>query len=160
MAAKKQHESESASTPIVASDWFRQFLKHLELDVADSGQQLHPDATIFECGLVAIESVKRVLLDSGLDEEQIMAIFGHSVSNEGKERSGVQWTAELNQRRFELIDLAIQRTLSVPEELELASLTHIMREQVDSEANLPFEAARKLHRYLIENGDMIKGSEN
>jgi hypothetical protein len=101
-----------------------------------------------------------VLLDCGLDEEQIMAIFGRSLSAEGKESIGVQWTAELNQRRFDLIDLAIQRTLSVSEEVELATLTQIMRAHVDSEANLPFEGARKLHRYLIENNDMIKGSEN
>ncbi len=56
----------------------------------------------------------------------------------------------LNQRRFELIDREIQETLAPAERVELTGLTRIMREQLESEANLPMEGAKALHRKLLE----------
>ena len=159
MAAKKLPEPRSTSTPEYASDWFRQFLKCLEIEIADSGQELQADPDIVDCGLIAIKAVHRTLLDSGLNEQQIAALFGRAVSKDLGGRSGVPWTAELNQRRFELIDREIQGTLGPGEELELAALTQLMRDQVDSELNLPLEGATKLHRYLVERGDDSPGQE-
>ncbi len=70
MAAKKLPEPGSTSTPEYASDWFRhQFLKHLELEIAEGGQQLQADPDIVDCGLIAIQAVHRTLLESGLDEQ-------------------------------------------------------------------------------------------
>jgi hypothetical protein len=60
------------------------------------------------------------------------------------------WNAELNKRRFELIDGDLQGTLNQAEKLELASLTQRMRQHTDSKANLPLEGARKLHRLLAD----------
>lgn len=57
---------------------------------------------------------------------------------------------ELNKRRFELIDSDIQGKITPEERLELAGLTQRMREHLDSEINLPFKGAQKLHRYLTE----------
>jgi hypothetical protein len=157
MAAKKLPEPESTSTPENASDWFRQFLKHLELEIADGGRELQADPGILECGLIALQAVYRTLLDSGLDEQQVAALFGRAVSKKLGGHGGMPWTAELNQRRFELIDREIQGTLGPTEELELAALTQLMREHVDSEHNLPLEGAKKLHRYLVEGGNDSPG---
>ncbi len=63
----------------------------------------------------------------------------------------------MNKRRFELIDGDIQGTLSRAEQIELAGLTQLMREHVDSEVNLPLEGARKLHRLLSGFGFRIDG---
>jgi hypothetical protein len=40
------------------------------------------------------------------------------------------------------------------ESLELAGLTRMMRDHVESEANLPFEGARALHRKLLQPESM------
>lgn len=100
MAAKKLPEPGSTSTPEYASDWFRQFLKHLELEIADGGRELQAGSDVLDCVLIAIQALHRTLLDSGLDEQQIAAIFGRVVSKKPGGHGGVQWTAELNQRRF------------------------------------------------------------
>jgi hypothetical protein len=159
MAAKKLPEPGSPSTPEYASDWFRQFLKHLELEIADSGRELQADPDVLDCGLIAIQAVHRTLLDSGLDEPQIAALFVRVVSKKLGGHDGAQWTPELNRRRFELIDREIQGTLSSAEELELTALTQAMREHIDSEHNLPLEGAKKLHRHLLEGGDDSAGLE-
>lgn len=44
----------------------------------------------------------------------------------------------------------IQEALSPAEKIELAGLTGIMREHLDSEANVPMEGAKALHRKLLE----------
>jgi len=64
----------------------------------------------------------------------------------------LQWSSDLNKRRFELIDRDLQGLINMSEQIELAALTQLMREQVETEANLPFAGARKLHRSLT-SGD-------
>ena len=44
----------------------------------------------------------------------------------------------------------IQETLGPAERIELAGLTGIMREHLESEANVPMEGAKALHRKLLE----------
>jgi hypothetical protein len=63
---------------------------------------------------------------------------------------GACWSDALNQRRFALIDKEIQASLTPAESVELAGLTRIMRDHVESEANLPIEGARALHRKLLQ----------
>ncbi|MBM4076997.1 MAG: hypothetical protein FJ267_15310 [Planctomycetes bacterium] len=70
-----------------------------------------------------------------------------------------EWNAELNKRRFQLIDGEIEGILSQAEQIELAGLTHLMRMHVDSEANLPFEGARKLYGYLAKLESNSTGTE-
>ncbi len=77
-------------------------------------------------------------------------LFGRVALKDVNIPERVEWTAELNMRRFELIDGDIQGTLSNDEQIELAGLTQLLREHVDSEVNLPFEGAKKLHRHLTE----------
>ena len=113
---------------------------------------LPSDATPADYGLAALQAVKMTLLDSGLNEEQVIGLFGQVAFEQAILSRRPEWTAELNRRRFELIDGDIQGTLTSEERLELAGLTQRMREHVDSELNLPIKGVQKLHRYLTELG--------
>lgn len=159
MAVKKQPDPESATVSEGANDWFRQFLKHLELSWSEIGQAIPSDATPADYGLAALQAVKITLLDSGLNKEQVIGLFGQVAFEQAIFSRRPEWTAELNMRRFELIDGDIQGTLTSEERLELASLTQHMREHVDSEFNLPIKGAQKLHRYLTELGSDETGTD-
>lgn len=159
MAVKKQPDPKSATVSEGANDWFRQFLKHLELSWSEIGQAIPSDATPADYGLTALQAVKMTLLDSGLNEEQVIGLFGKVAFEQSILSRRPEWTAELNMRRFELIDGDIQGTLTSEERLELAGLTQRMREHVDSELNLPIKGAQKLHRYLTELGSDETGSD-
>lgn len=159
MAVKKQPDPHTGTLPEGASDWFRQFLKHLEMSLAETGQGLSSDAGSGEYSLAAMRAVKLTLLDSGLDNEQIVGLFGRVAFEAADTSEKPEWTTELNKRRFEFIDGEIQGTLSREEQLELAGLTQLMREHVDSEVNLPFEGAKKLHQYLTDRESGSTGSE-
>jgi hypothetical protein len=150
MAVKKQPESSAGGLCEAANDWFRQFLKHLEIYMADTGQALRPDSELAEFRLAAMRAVKLTLRDSGVDEDEIVNLFGRIAIEEKTAGEELAWNAEQNKRRFELIDGDIQGTLSRTDQIELAGLTSLMRKHVDSEVNLPFEGARKLHRHLAE----------
>ena len=91
-----------------ANDWFRQFLKHLEISLSETGQGLPPDADRADYGLAAMQAVKLTLLDSGLDNDQILGLFGRVSLEHDDDAKTPEWTAELNKRRFELIDGDIQ----------------------------------------------------
>ena len=148
MAVKKQLDFDASDLPEAASDWFRQFLKHLELFMVETGQPLRPDSDSAEYQLAAMRAVKLTLLDSGMDDEKLRNLFGRVAIEDPGNSPPLQWNAELNKRRFELIDGDIQGTLSPAQQIELAGLTQLMRDHVDSEANLPLAGARKLHRLL------------
>ena len=158
MAVKKQPDPDAGTLSEGANDWFRQFLKHLEIYMAETGQDLPPDVDIAHYCLAAMRAVKLTLLDSGLDNEQILGLFGRVVLEDSGTSKKPEWTAELNKRRFELIDGDIQGTLSREEQIELAGLTHLMRMHVESEVNLPLEGAKKLHRYLTDLDSRSTGS--
>lgn len=151
MTVKKQPEAGAGQLCESANDWFRQFLMQLEIDMAETGQSLRPDSELAEFCLAAMRAVKLTLRNSGIDEDEIVNLFGRIVFEEKSGSEKPVWNAELNRRRFELIDGDIQGTLSRTQQIELAGLTHLMREHVDSEVNLPFEGARKLHRHLAEH---------
>jgi hypothetical protein len=146
--AEKQLDSEAEGLSEGASDWFRQFLKFLELALIDAGRTLPADASSADLQLAALRAVKFTLLDSGIDNDAVVALFGRIAFERVNAPVKLVWNAELNQRRFELIDKDIQGTLRPAEQVELAGLTQLMREQVDTESNLPFAGAKKLHRLL------------
>lgn len=150
MAVKKQPDSGTSELPESAHDWFRQFLKHLELFMVETSQSLGPDSNSADHRLVAMRAVKLTFLESGMNHEEVRDLFGLvAIESVGTSQSP-RWNREFNRRRFELIDGDIQGTLNAAEQIELAGLTQLMREQVDSEANLPFEGARQLHRRLAD----------
>lgn len=79
MAVKKQPDSDAGTVPEGANDWFRQFLKHVELFMAETGRELSPDADDADYCLAAMQAVKLSLLDSGLDTEQILGALPTTV---------------------------------------------------------------------------------
>ncbi len=134
MASKKPPETEleSGRDSILehASDWFRRFVEQLELNFTDTSRSLSPDARVLEYQVATIRAMYRTLLDSGMDMELFVEMAGQ-VSIEERHPS-TEWNSDLNQRRFELIDQEIQETLTPAERVELAGLTRIMREQLES----------------------------
>lgn len=151
MVVKKQPEPDVTEIAEAANDWFRQFLKLLECTIVQTGQDLPPDATPADFRLAAMRAVKLTLLDSGIDGDAIAGLFGQVALEDTNAPMKLAWNAELNKRRFELIDADIQGTLGPDEKLELARLTNLMRQHADSEMNLPLEGAKKLHRRLAES---------
>ena len=149
MAVKKQPESDIGALSEPANDWLRQFLKHLEIFLVETGSGLGPDSADYR--LAAMRAVKRTFLDSGMAEEEVRGLLGRVAIENANASTKFDWNAELNMRRFELIDGDIQGTLNADEQLELAGLTQLMREHVDSEDNVPFEGARELHRRLADS---------
>src|SRR5207245_9870800 len=87
-------------------------------------------------------------LDSGMELESVMELLGRAGIETRTGEGG--WSDALNQRRFALIDKEIQGLLTPAETVELAGLTRIMRDHVESEANLPIKGARALHRTLLQ----------
>ncbi len=150
MAVKKQPDSNSGKLHETTNDWFREFLKHLELFMVETGQSLAANAVTFDLSFAAMRAVKLTLLESGMNDEQIRHLFGRVAFEDWRVANQLKWNAELNERRFQLIDRDIQGTLNQAEQLELAGITQLMRAHVDSELNLPMEGARKLHRLLTD----------
>jgi hypothetical protein len=128
--------------------WIRQFINQFENDALDAIRDLPPDASVSESQMATARVVVATFLDSGMDLESVMECLGR-VAVESRS-AGASWSDALNQRRFALIDKEIQGTLTPAEIVELAGLTRIMRDHVDSEANLPLEGARALHRELLQ----------
>lgn len=152
MTTTRSHKSEQPASPgAISADtdlWIRQFIKQFELHILDASHDLTPDASVSESQAATARAILTTYLDSGMELESVMELFGR-VAVEGRS-VGVRWSDTLNQRRFVLIDKEIQGLLTPAESVELAGLTRIMRDHVDSEANLPIEGARALHRKLLQ----------
>jgi len=63
----------------------------------------------------------------------------------------VEWTAEKEQRRHDLIDRDITGTISPEERIELAILDAEGNAYYDAVAPRPIEGVRKLHRDVVGN---------
>lgn len=151
MAVKKQPDSDPGHIQEATDLWFRQFLKHLELSLLATGQKLAADAEPADYGLFAVQAVKTTLIESGLDEQQVIGLLGQAALQQAAQTPDLEWNEDLNRRRFHLIDGDIQGCLSREERLELAGLTQLMRATADSEVNLPLDGARKLHQRLLDS---------
>lgn len=129
-------------------DWIRRFIKVLELHLVDANYAGSPDAVDAEMPLATARAIVATFLDSGMEFESVVELFGR-VAVERQSRD-VPWTDALNRRRFALIDMDIQGTLTPAGTLELAGLTRILRDHVESEINLPMAGARALHEKLLQ----------
>jgi hypothetical protein len=159
MVVKKQPEPGAAEIAENAADWFRQFLKVLEGAATTYSQDLPPHATFPDYTLAALRAVKFTLLDAGIGADAIVEAFAQVALENVNPTSNGMWNSTLNRRRFQLIDRDIQGVLTQAEKLELIRLTQRMREYTDSEANLPTEGARELHRRLSEFQDKSPGEQ-
>jgi hypothetical protein len=152
LTTTRSHKSEQpASAGAISADtdlWIRQFIKQFELHVLDASHGLTPDASVTESQVATARAILATYLDSGMELESVFELFGRVAVERWS--VGACWTDALNQRRFALIDKEIQGLLTPAESVELAGLTRIMRDHLDSEANLPIEGARTLHRKLLQ----------
>ena len=153
MTTPRPHESEPPESREAisadADDWIRQFIKHLELHFVDASRNLPPDASVSELQVTTARAMLATFMDSGMEFESALELLGQVAV---AWRSGVvAWSDALNQRRFALIDKEIQGALTPAESIELAGLTRIMRDHVDSETNLPMKGARALHQKLLQS---------
>jgi hypothetical protein len=148
----KRPESEHSASRLTfsegADDWIRQFIKVFEQFVLDAMRDLPPDASVFEAQVATGRAILKTYLDSGMEFESALELFGQVVIE--KRSEGVAWDDVMNQRRFELVDKEIQGSLTSAERIELAGLTRSMRKHVESEANLPIQGAQTLHRKLLQ----------
>jgi hypothetical protein len=131
-----------------ADEWIRQFIKHFELHILDASRDMPPDASVSESQVATARAILATYVDSGMEFESAVELLGQVAVE--RQSVNVAWSDALNQRRFALIDKEIQGSLSAPESIELAGLTRIMRNHVESETNLPMKGARVLHRKLLQ----------
>ncbi len=152
MTTTRSHESEQpVSQKAISADtdlWIRQFIKHFELHVLDASRDLPPDAGVCESQVATARAIVATFLDSGMEFESVVELLGR-VAVEWRSVEAA-WSDALNQRRFALIDREIEGSLTPAESIELAGLTSIMRDHVESEANMPIEGVRALHRKLLQ----------
>ena len=152
MAIIKRHEPEPPETPKTISgdvdDWIRQFVRHLELHFLDASDNLPSGAGISDLHVATARAILETFIDSGMESQAVLELLGR-VALEGRS-SEVAWSDALNRRRFALIDKEIQGTVTAAERIELAGLTRVMREHVESETNLPMRGARALHQKLVQ----------
>lgn len=152
MTTTRRPEPESPETSRTlsgdADDWIRQFIKHLELRFLDASRNLSPNASVSELQVATAQAILATFTESGMESQAALELLGQVAL---EEHSGtVAWSDALNQRRFALIDKEIQGSLTTAESIELAGLTRIMREHVESETNLPMKGARALHQRLLQ----------
>lgn len=76
MVVKKQPDSGTGGLSEAANDWFRQFLKHLELYLVATGQRLTADSEPADYRLAAMQAVRLTLLDSGMNDAELRDLFG------------------------------------------------------------------------------------
>lgn len=145
MPTKKPRDPSPEMISAEADLWIRHFVSLLEEQFAIASQSLTPDSSHFEYVVATIQAIMRTLHDSGSTTESVVKALGQVL---GEPQSlPAEWTEELNQRRFALIDKQIQGTLTFEEKLDLARLTKIMRDNLDVELKLPTEA-------LLRHGQM------
>ena len=76
MVVKKQPDADTGGLSEAANDWFRQFLKHLELNLVATGQCLSAESQSADYSLAAMQAVRVTLLDAGLNDEELCDQFG------------------------------------------------------------------------------------
>jgi hypothetical protein len=90
MAVKKQPDPGTREISESVNDWFRQFLKQLELHLVETGQRLSSDTGPSDYHLAAMQAVRLTLLDSGM--------------NDGGFRDLLEEVAMANQQRIAITD--------------------------------------------------------
>jgi hypothetical protein len=148
----KLHESEQPPSREAISgntdDWIRQFITQLESHLLDASPDQALHASVSESQVATARAVLKTFLDSGMELESAVELLGRVAIELRPVEGG--WSDGMNQRRFALIDKEIDGTLTPAENIELAGLTGMLRNHVESEANLSVEGARALHRKLLQ----------
>ncbi len=149
MATKERPKDQAGHIPEGAFNWFRRFLVELNDCLLTEGEKLDDDSEPASYRRSAIRAVVLTLMESGADLEPLRAEFASVLFSAVATNGRPEWTDEMNQRRFDLIDREIQGLLSPVEQMELEALTQALRCHVESENLMPFSGAQALHRRLV-----------
>ena len=71
MAVKKQPDQGIGEISGSVNEWFRLFLKHLELHLVAFGPSISSDSAPADYHLAALQAVRLTLLDSGMSEDGV-----------------------------------------------------------------------------------------
>lgn len=74
MTVKKQPDSDAASLPAAANDWYQTFLRILEGFLAETGRT-EPECDPSELPRAAVNAVRLTLLDSGMSPQELRKLF-------------------------------------------------------------------------------------
>lgn len=132
--------------PSHAADWLNTFKKHFSIAFQDATSSLANEAGEEDLQRAAISAMTTTLRDSGLSDEQMLIFLGEAF--ERADSVPAEWTPEQNQRRIDLIDRGIEKSISFDEKIELARLTAALRASVSAEEIFPMEGAIALHAKL------------
>lgn len=153
MGKKKPRKSKLKSRQGAISDhaveWIGTFIRVFEDNFTQIGSGLPPGASTLDVQEAAIDAIIQTLFEAGVSAESCLQGIRRAM-NKGRS-SAIEWNAELNRRRFELIDKEFNESLTQEEQIELAGLTQLMREQLDTELNLPLAGATELYRKLLDH---------
>jgi hypothetical protein len=101
----------------------------------------------------------------GLTEDEIRVVEGQAQVQPAAELNGEppaeeEWTDAKNDRRAELIERKIAKTITPDEESEFEQLQAQLRHYRDRVAPLPLEEARRLHQELVELAKKREANED
>lgn len=142
----EQGSPEASSHSSDAADWLNAFKKHFSIAFQDATSSLNDKPANEDLQKAAVVAMTTTLRDSGLSDDQMLIFLSDAF--EAVRVGAIEWTPELNQRRIELIDLEIAKTISFDEKVELAKLTDALRASVNTEKAFPMAGARDLHAKL------------
>ena len=141
-------ETTQKSRPSLDKDWMCEVSNQMMTNLINFNFGLDENPTYCRLPNETINAAVNKLIDSPEMQELMHQAIGEIwVESQLKQ---TEWNAELNQRRFEMIDKELQETISPEESAELAGLTQLMRNQIDTEENLPLKGAKELHSKLLE----------
>ena len=149
MGKEKPLEQEAMDKPTYSSDaadWLNTFKKHFLIAFQDAASSFADGAGEEDLQRTAVSAMISTLRDSGLSHDQMLLFLGEAF--EKPNTVPVEWTSVLNQRRIDLIDRGIEKSISLDEKFELARLTAALRASVSTEELFPMEGARDLHAKL------------
>ncbi len=144
-----QAEGQPGSISADAVERAQKFVYLFKQHFIEICHELRPTGQLSDYDEAMIQAVFKSFADLEVSSHLYATILPQFIGDRGSE--GVEWSDELNRRRFELIDKKYHKSISAAEEAELDRLTQVMREQIDTEANLPISGVEELYRRLLEN---------
>ncbi len=79
MAVEKQPEPSAGEISETVNDWFRQFLKHFEINFLEAEQAISKESGAADYYFAAFQAFKLTLLDSGMQEDRFRLLIQSAV---------------------------------------------------------------------------------
>lgn len=94
MAVKKQPEPDTGEISELVNEWFRQFLKHLELHLLAHGQSISSESAAADYHLAAMQAVRLTLLDSGMNDDGFRDLLNKIATADHKPKATAETDAK------------------------------------------------------------------